>query len=204
MSEKIKNHFQIWKLAYILTILVFVIGGVMYFTNNVVASGAGVSTIVPTTDGVDNVVSTANTEWTFGTTPNDVPLSSGDMIRFYIPTTTEGTPFTISNPTITGSTGGFSLYTSLGPDVSGVSTSIDLGLDEPGLIGTPFIYGYVNQTVATGTAFTFTFNGINNGSVVSSSYDWYVLGGTPTTTADPDDFISLLEKLSPYRLLDLW
>lgn len=175
MSEKIKKHFQLWKATYLLTMFVLVMGGVAYFINYANAVGGpppGPVLVMPKTFGVDNQINAVGTEWRFtGTTTAE--LVSGDLVRFILPTSS----FSISSPTATA--------------VSGFTFFKDAAFTEPGVSSTsmtgsniPLFYGFVSDTVASGTSFSVTLDGVNNPNFSSTSLSWSVLGGTPSTT-DP-------------------
>jgi len=136
-------------------------------------SQGGELTVVPKTGWSDNLAGADHTEWKFTATTTS-ELASGDIIRFVMPTTTAATNFTITNSATTSSNG-ITLFKTNALDVSGASSTAFAD-------GQPFYYGYVNDTVNSGTSFSITFDGINNAYGATTTAVWGIQAGT---LADP-------------------
>jgi len=155
-------------------------------------SGDGSFTISPKENLVDNVIGATHTEWKF-TATTTAALVQGDIIRFIAPTSTEATPFTITNSATTSQTGNIALFKQLGPSpVGGASSTVFA-------TGQPFYYGFVNAAVATGTPFSITFDGINNANGATSSVAnmiWTLEAGTLASTSTPPNATLAVTKFS--------
>lgn len=158
-------HQKIGGFVSLFATFILVLGSVMYFTNEAAAGGGGITgtvTVEPTTSGVDNIAGAASTRWTFsGNFP--APLATDNQIIFVLPSS----DFSVTDPSIVG-INGFGLKTQSGSSPSGVVSGSPIN-------GFPTISGFAEDTVASGTAFSITLDGINNTSLASSSMRWMLI-----------------------------
>ncbi|MDD4902650.1 MAG: hypothetical protein PHE24_05965 [Patescibacteria group bacterium] len=193
MTKKIKGHLFKMRVFYFLAM--FFIAAVVLSVSNVYAAPLPVA--APYAEG-DNLIGATNASWTFA---GDLAgtLVNGDMLRFIFPTINNGTPFSISNPTVVA-TSGIILFSSPEPMSSkGVQQgSFSGGEGQP---PRNFIFGYVHTTIATDTAISATFNGINNplaqrADVAADHLTWQLSAGTPQMGPPTLSFTSTSTHLS--------